>query len=101
MFAKPGDDYYGVVEKNGKWNGMMGMLQRGEVDLIAADLTVSLERQQAVDFTVPFYEDSVTILLPKSRFDKSLFQFLFPFSRNVSTRSELDLQLNGFFSRGY
>ncbi|GAU94507.1 hypothetical protein RvY_06270-3 [Ramazzottius varieornatus] len=62
---------------------MIGMLQRGEVDLIAADLTVSLQRQSVVEFTVPFYEDPMTILLPRSQFNKHLFGFLFPFSTSV------------------
>ncbi|GAU94508.1 hypothetical protein RvY_06270-2 [Ramazzottius varieornatus] len=83
VFCKPGDQYYGTVDKNGKWNGMIGMLQRGEVDLIAADLTVSLQRQSVVEFTVPFYEDPMTILLPRSQFNKHLFGFLFPFSTSV------------------
>ncbi|OQV24468.1 putative glutamate receptor [Hypsibius exemplaris] len=84
VFTKKGDQFYGAKdERTGKWNGLVGMLQRKEVDMIAADLTVSAARKELLDYTVPFYEDSITVLLPRSQFDKSPFTFLFPFSTTV------------------
>jgi len=35
-------------ETNGKWNGIIGMLQRKEVDFSLMDLTVLPERSQVV-----------------------------------------------------
>lgn len=85
VFPKAGDEYFGGKDaKTGKWNGMVGMVERKEVDMIASDLTVSAQRREIMDFSLPFYEDSITVLLPRSQFDKDPFTFLYPFSLTVS-----------------
>jgi hypothetical protein len=43
--------YGNLNETNGKWNGIIGMLQRKEVDFTIMDLTILAERSQ-VKFTV-------------------------------------------------
>ena len=35
---------------NGSWNGMVGMLHKGEIDIAPTDITVTKERSKAVDF---------------------------------------------------
>ncbi len=44
------------MDPNGTWNGLVGMGQRGEVDLLVAGLTISAERSEAITFTHPFTE---------------------------------------------
>ncbi|XP_055333782.1 uncharacterized protein LOC129585211 [Paramacrobiotus metropolitanus] len=83
IFPPSGDNFYGSRDTNGSWNGMVGMLARGEVEMVAADLTITAEREEVVHFTVPFFEDPITVLLPRSEFDKSLFTFLLPFNKIV------------------
>ena len=41
-------------ETTGKWNGMIGELLDGKADLAIADLTITHERESAVDFTMQF-----------------------------------------------
>lgn len=38
----------------GKWSGMIGKLIDGTADLAITDLTITSDREEAVDFTTPF-----------------------------------------------
>ncbi len=40
--------YGNLNETNGKWNGIIGMLQRKEVDFTLMDLTILAERSQVL-----------------------------------------------------
>ena len=57
------DGQYGIRSSTGSWNGMIGVLQRGEADLAAAWITTSLERQSVVDFTHPYVVGKATLLI--------------------------------------
>lgn len=49
------DGRYGSYNQDTKeWDGMMGELLSQRADLVVADLTITYEREQAVDFTMPF-----------------------------------------------
>ncbi|KAG1662335.1 Glutamate receptor ionotropic, kainate 2 [Nymphon striatum] len=67
-----------------EWNGMIGELINGEADLAIGDLTITYEREQAVDFTMPFMNLGISILFKKpEKPDRSLFSFLSPLSWDV------------------
>ena len=57
----PPDGMYGALE-NGTWNGLVGMVLRGEADLAAAGLAVTHERSNAVDFAFAFIESHATLI---------------------------------------
>merc|ERR1711990_1283802 len=57
------DSQYGVEEEPGNWTGLIGMVQREEIDVIAADLTQTWSRMSIVDFSKPFLATSLTLLL--------------------------------------
>jgi len=57
------DSQYGVEEEPGNWTGLIGMVQREEIDVIAADLTQTWSRMAVVDFSKPFLATSLTLLL--------------------------------------
>nr|ALD51340.1 ionotropic glutamate receptor 13 [Locusta migratoria] len=58
------------------------MFQRA--DLAICDLTITQERQSAVDFTMPFMNLGISILYSKSeKADPNLFSFLDPFTVDV------------------
>ncbi len=59
----PEDGKYGAPVGNGSWNGMVGMAQRKEVDLVVAALAVTLERSEAIDFTVAYHEGKSTLIV--------------------------------------
>ncbi|XP_067680155.1 glutamate receptor ionotropic, kainate glr-3-like [Haliotis asinina] len=52
LLRPPTDKEWGQ-EMNGVWNGMTGQLQRREVDLVAADLSVHEDRIAVMDFVMP------------------------------------------------
>lgn len=77
------NNVYGSL-KNGEWNGMIRELLDHKADLAISDLTITSDRQQAVDFTLPFMNLGISILYKKpEESPPDLFSFLKPFSVEV------------------
>ena len=53
----PSDAEYGRLFANGNWPGLVGMLIRGDADLIIDNLSITESRKQVIDFSVPFFID--------------------------------------------
>ncbi|GMT14528.1 hypothetical protein PFISCL1PPCAC_5825, partial [Pristionchus fissidentatus] len=71
------DGTFGTMDFNGNWNGIMGALVSGSADIALAPLSVTAERENDVDFTVPYYDlVGTTILMKKNDVDNSLFIFM-------------------------
>ena len=49
----------------------------------AGIFTMNMERSEVVDFTIPFIENSYSILTSKPKEQTDVFQFVKPFSKNV------------------
>ncbi|XP_052123911.1 glutamate receptor ionotropic, kainate 2-like [Frankliniella occidentalis] len=78
------DEAYGSRNRDGKWNGIIKDLMDRKADLGICDLTITYEREQAVDFTMPFMSLGISILHTKAKpQDPNLFSFLEPFSTEV------------------
>ncbi|KFM59945.1 Glutamate receptor, ionotropic kainate 2, partial [Stegodyphus mimosarum] len=78
------DDNYGNRQENGTWDGMIGEVMNQEVDLAIADLTITVDRETVVDFTMPFMNLGISILFRKpTKNSPQLFSFLAPFSFEV------------------
>ena len=79
------DGAYGFMNKEtGEWNGLMGELLAQKADLAIADLTITYEREQAVDFSMPFMNLGISILYKKpQKKPPDLFSFLSPLSLDV------------------
>uniref|UniRef100_A0A1B6MI21 Ionotropic glutamate receptor C-terminal domain-containing protein n=1 Tax=Graphocephala atropunctata TaxID=36148 RepID=A0A1B6MI21_9HEMI len=67
----------------GKWDGMIGKVISGAADLAIADITITREREQDVDFTMPYMNLGISILYKKPQKSPSLFSFMSPFSAAV------------------
>ncbi|XP_066961996.1 glutamate receptor ionotropic, kainate 2-like isoform X1 [Macrobrachium rosenbergii] len=79
-----GNAYGSYNKTTGNWSGMIKELLEGRADLAMTDLTISHERQQAVDFTMPFMNLGISILYVKpKKAPPSLFSFLSPLSYEV------------------
>jgi ionotropic glutamate receptor NMDA 1 len=78
------DGKYGALN-DGKWNGLIGELVRGEADLAIADLTITDSRSRAVNFTQPFLHSGMNILVvvKKDFLKRWLPRFLEPFSTDL------------------
>ncbi|XP_023339114.1 glutamate receptor ionotropic, kainate 2 [Eurytemora carolleeae] len=79
------DGAYGYKNKEtGEWNGLMGELLSQKADLAIADLTITYEREQAVDFSMPFMNLGISILYKKpQKQPPELFSFMQPLSVDV------------------
>lgn len=79
------DGKYGGRDKvTGEWNGMIRELIDQKADLAVIDLSMTSERQEAVDFTMPFMTTGVGILFKKrAPPPPNLFSFLSPLSIDV------------------
>jgi len=61
------DGRYGNEDKvSGKWNGMIGEVIEGAADMAVMDITVTAEREKAVDFTYPFMFSGIGLVYKKS-----------------------------------
>ncbi|GMR60627.1 hypothetical protein PMAYCL1PPCAC_30822 [Pristionchus mayeri] len=71
------DGTFGTMDDNGNWNGLMGAVVSGSADIAVAPMSVMAERENDVDFTVPYYDlVGTSILMKKSEVEYSLFKFM-------------------------
>ncbi|CAC5420552.1 GRIK4 [Mytilus coruscus] len=70
QIIEPEDGQWGI-KKNGSWTGMIGLLEDRKVDIVAAPLTVTFDRSQAVDFLYPIFFDTNRIVIGRPIDDDS------------------------------
>ncbi|CAH1154146.1 unnamed protein product [Phaedon cochleariae] len=78
------NNYGNWDEEKKRWNGLVGDLLDKKAHLAICDLTITHERQQVVDFSMPFMTLGISILhkYPDKR-GTDLFAFLEPFDISV------------------
>ena len=52
-FKLPKENAFGKQVKNGSWDGVMGMMERNEVDVTSVELTMEPMRSDVVDYIAP------------------------------------------------
>ncbi|KAF6208104.1 hypothetical protein GE061_016554 [Apolygus lucorum] len=68
---------YGKKQPNGSWDGLIGDLASGRVDIIVAALTMTSEREEVIDFVAPYFEQTgFSIVIRKPLRKTSLFKFM-------------------------
>ncbi|CAF1332816.1 unnamed protein product [Adineta steineri] len=78
------DATFGKKNEQGEWNGIIGELVYRRADLGLAGLTITYQREQAIDFTKPFLTLGINILFKKAkRIKPKLFGFFSPLSVDV------------------
>ncbi|KAF4517319.1 hypothetical protein B566_EDAN007271 [Ephemera danica] len=85
------DGAYGVLNQNtGEWNGMIKELLGERADLAVSDLTITAQREQVVDFSMPYMTVGIGILYrrPVKIEESLLFSFLTPLELNVLSPCE-------------
>ncbi|KAH1005541.1 ionotropic receptor 25a [Dendroctonus ponderosae] len=71
------DGMFGNMDENGKWNGIIKDLIEKRADIGLGSLSVMAERENVIDFTVPYYDlVGITILMKMPETPTSLFKFL-------------------------
>ncbi|XP_060028368.1 glutamate receptor ionotropic, NMDA 2A isoform X2 [Erinaceus europaeus] len=82
-------DLYLVINgKHGKkvndvWNGMIGEVVYQRAVMAVGSLTINEERSEVVDFSVPFVETGISVMVSRSNGTVSPSAFLEPFSASV------------------
>jgi glutamate receptor, ionotropic, invertebrate len=79
----PSDNTYGSQGVDGSWNGMIGMILADQVDMGAGPFTVTEARQEVVDFTMAYYEETTAILTPPPMEDTKILACTKPFQVEV------------------
>lgn len=82
-FVSPTDTDYGRLFPNGSWSGMVGMVHRGDADIIIDDLSVTESRSKVIDFSQPYSIDRWTFATKFMKQSHSNIFFLKPFSVEV------------------
>ncbi|XP_075888119.1 glutamate receptor 1-like isoform X2 [Nelusetta ayraudi] len=79
------DGKYGARDSASKmWNGMVGELVYGKADVAVAPLTITLVREQVIDFTKPFMSLGISIMIKKPTKSKpGVFSFLDPLAYEI------------------
>ncbi|KAL3848512.1 hypothetical protein ACJMK2_019363 [Sinanodonta woodiana] len=65
VITEPADGKWGEDNGNGSWAGLVGQLQREEVDMVVAPLAAQKQREEVMDFTYAFYYDYTSVILKK------------------------------------
>ena len=73
----PSDGAYGSKNQDGSWNGMVGLLAQGEVDMSAALLSVSLSRSEVISYAHPYVVTKSTLMGTAETFKSSGRSFNF------------------------
>ena len=55
-----------LVIKKLSWDGLQPALESGEIDAIIAGMTANEERENGIDFTSPYYESEMVIIVRKN-----------------------------------
>ncbi|XP_041633975.1 glutamate receptor ionotropic, NMDA 2B [Cheilinus undulatus] len=68
---------------NGTWNGMVGEVVLKNAHMAVGSLTINEERSEVIDFSVPFIETGISVMVSRSNGTVSPSAFLEPFSADV------------------
>uniref|UniRef100_A0AAZ3SBL9 Glutamate receptor n=1 Tax=Oncorhynchus tshawytscha TaxID=74940 RepID=A0AAZ3SBL9_ONCTS len=67
----------------GSWNGMIGEVVYKRADMAIGSLTINEERSEIIDFSVPFVETGISVMVARSNGTVSPSAFLEPYSPAV------------------
>ncbi|GMR42655.1 hypothetical protein PMAYCL1PPCAC_12850, partial [Pristionchus mayeri] len=83
IFVSHGNKY-GRKQEDGSWDGMVGYLLNETADMAVAPLTINQERERVVDFSKPFMNTGISIMIQKpEKQEFSIFSFMQPLGRTI------------------
>ncbi|CAB3403027.1 unnamed protein product [Caenorhabditis bovis] len=83
IFVSEGNKY-GARQADGSWDGMVGYLLNETADVAVAPLTITQERERAVDFSKPFMTTGISIMIKKpEKQEFNIFSFMEPLGMTI------------------
>ena len=82
-YIEPLDGNFGAKTASGQWNGMVGDLISGKIDMIAIDLSVNTARTEAISFSFSFMDSGINAVVRDGPETGNTFFFLEPFTIGV------------------
>uniref|UniRef100_T1IRQ3 Ionotropic glutamate receptor L-glutamate and glycine-binding domain-containing protein n=1 Tax=Strigamia maritima TaxID=126957 RepID=T1IRQ3_STRMM len=77
VFPTDNSGSFGKKYPDGGWDGLIGDLVNGSTHMIVAALTMTSEREEAIDFVAPHFEQTgISIVMKKAEKEVSLFKFM-------------------------
>ncbi|XP_050692940.1 glutamate receptor ionotropic, delta-2-like [Eriocheir sinensis] len=80
---RPEDRVWGGPNATGYWNGLLGLLQRQEVELAVGPFGVTNQRETVCDFSDAFYSENNAILMVRPTLQHDMAGFAKPFTKEV------------------
>ncbi|KAK4327868.1 hypothetical protein Pmani_001675 [Petrolisthes manimaculis] len=81
--VRPPDGKWGSLQRDGTITGLIGQVARHEAHLALCELTITSSRESVVDFTVPYYMESTTLVSPAPKEKNRAFAVFSPFTLKV------------------
>ncbi|XP_012936163.1 glutamate receptor ionotropic, delta-2 [Aplysia californica] len=83
-FKEPADNEWGSVKSDGTFTGIVGMLEKLEIDISVAAFITTPERERVMEATFPFYYDNVGVLYRRPDPAENMWKtYLHPFHVKV------------------
>ncbi|XP_076069323.1 glutamate receptor-like [Oratosquilla oratoria] len=80
---RPPEPVWSKLLPNGSWLGLLGMVDRGDVEFALGPFGVTHQRETACDFTTPVFVDDVSIMVIRPRLESDMAGFIKPFTLDV------------------
>ncbi|XP_068221105.1 glutamate receptor ionotropic, delta-2-like isoform X1 [Palaemon carinicauda] len=79
----PPDVSWGVRSPNGTWSGMVRQVVQKEVDMALGPFQVIESRNQDIDFSIPFFFDTLSFMVARGSAEIDPWGFLMPFTASL------------------
>ena len=84
VYHEPEDEKYGGFdEENERWNGMIGDLILGKIDIIGTAIAINIERKNVISFTYSLTDSAVSSVVIGASTHEDRYFFLKPFHEHV------------------
>ncbi|XP_070564372.1 glutamate receptor ionotropic, NMDA 3A-like [Ptychodera flava] len=95
------DGSFGSKEHESSWDGMVGDLINQAADMAVASFSINSARSQVIDFSAPFYDTSLSIVVARRKGKASMGSFMEPLEWTMWLGIFITLHATAFFATIY